>query len=57
MPDEKSGPAPRITTHAHGRVVGRGAQRGAGGQHQLVVERVALLRPVEDDVADGAVIF
>ena len=41
----------------HGRVVGRRAQRGAGGQHQLGVERVALLRPVEDDVADGAVIF
>ena len=43
--------------HADARVVGGGAQRGARGQHELVVERIALLRPVEDEVADGAVIF
>ena len=39
------------------RVVGGGAQRRARGEHQLVVERVALLRPVQDDVADGTAIF
>ena len=39
------------------RVVGRRAQRGARREHQLVVERVALLRPVQDDVADGTAIF
>ena len=43
--------------HADGRVLGGGPQRGARGQHELVVERIALLRPVEDEVADGAVIF
>ena len=38
------------------RVVGRGAQRLADGEHQLPVERVALLGAVEDDVADGAAV-
>jgi hypothetical protein len=36
---------------AHARVVGGGAQRGAGGADELLVERVALLGAVEDDVA------
>ena len=57
MPEEKSGPAPRTTTHAHRGIVGGRPQRGARGEHQRLVERVALLRAVEDDVADGAVIF
>ena len=42
---------------AHRRVVGRRAQRLAGREHELAVERVALLGAVEDDVADRAVIF
>ena len=42
---------------AHGGIVGRRPQRRARGEHQLVVEGVALLGPVEDDVADGTVIF
>jgi hypothetical protein len=42
---------------ADGGVVGRGAERGAGGVHELEVERVALLGPVEDDMADGAAVF
>ena len=41
----------------HGGVVGRGAQRLADGGDQLAVEGVALLRAVEHDVADGAVLL
>jgi hypothetical protein len=44
--------------HATHRRIGGGlAQRFAGGDHQLPVEGIALLRPVEHDVADGAVVF
>ena len=57
MPEENIGPAPRTTTQRTSGIVGGRAQRGAGGEHQLAVERVALLRAVEDDVADGAAIF
>jgi hypothetical protein len=39
------------------RVLGGGPQRGARRDHQLVVERVALLRPVEDDVTDRTAIL
>ena len=56
-PGREERPRAAYDDHAHRGVVGGGAQRGARGQHELVVERVALLRPVEDDVADGAVIF
>ena len=42
---------------AHRRFGGRLAQRLAGRDHQLAVERVALLRPVQHDVADGSVVF
>ena len=38
------------------RVVGGGAQRLADGEHELAVERVALLGAVEDDVAHGAAV-
>ena len=57
MPEENIGPAPRTTTQLHGRVVRGGPQRLAGREHQLGVERVALLGAVEDDVPDRAVIF
>jgi hypothetical protein len=42
---------------AHGRVVGGGTERGADGEHQVLVERVALLGTVEDDVADRLAIL
>jgi hypothetical protein len=42
---------------AHGRVVGGRPQRRAGGEHQLGVERVALVGAVEHDVTNGAVVF
>ena len=38
-------------------VVGRGVQRVTQPEHQLVVERVALLGAVEDDVADRAAVL
>ena len=56
MPEENIAPSPRSDDAVDRRVVGRGAQRLADGEHQLVVERVALLGAVEDDVADGAAI-
>ena len=34
-----------------------GTQGGAGGKHELAVERVALLRAVEDDVTDRAAVL
>ena len=40
----------------HGVCLG-GAQRGTRGQHELLVERVALLGAVEDDVADRLAIL
>ena len=42
---------------AHGRVVGGRAQGGADGEHEVLVERVALLGTVEDDVADRLAIL
>ena len=42
---------------AHGGVVGGGAQGGADGEHEVLVERVALLGTVEDDVADRLAIL
>ena len=41
----------------HRRVVRGGAQGLARGDHQLLVERVALLGAVEDDVADRAAVL
>ena len=42
---------------AYRRVVGGGAQGRADGEHELLVERVALLGAVEDDVADRLAIL
>ena len=57
MPEENIGALAAQHDAVHRRVVGGGAQRLARGEHQLVVERVALLGAVEDDVADGAAIL
>ena len=43
--------------HAHVGVGGRGLDGGAELRDQLAVERVALLGPVEDEVADRAAIL
>ena len=53
--EHRAGPAQHDT--ADGGILGRGAQRGAGGEHELAVERVALLGAVEDDVADRAAVL
>ena len=58
MPEENIGPSPRRTTHLTSSVGGGGLEAPrASAEHQLVVERVALLGAVEDDVADGAAVL
>ncbi len=56
-PAEKTGPSPRSTTQCTDGVVRRRAQRIAERDEQLLVHRVALLRPVQHDVADGAAVL
>ena len=57
MPEENIGPSPRMTTHSDVGVVGGRAAAPRRAPHQLAVDRVALLRPVEDDVADRAAVL
>ena len=57
MPEENIGPAPRRTTQ---RTAGSSAAARSASptrEHELVVERVALLGAVEDDVADRAAVL
>ena len=57
MPLENIGPAPRTTTQSTSRSAAAAAAASRDPEDQLVVERVALLGAVEDEVADGAVVF
>ena len=57
MPLENIGPAPRTTTQRTSRSAAAACERLAQAEDQLVVERVALLGTVEDDVADGAAVL
>ena len=57
MPLENIGPAPRTTTQRTSRSAAAAAAASRSAEDQLVVERVALLGTVEDEVADGAVVF
>ena len=57
MPLENIGPAPRTTTQRTSRSAAAACERLAQAEDQLVVERVALLGTVEDDVADRAAVL
>ena len=57
MPEENIAPSPRTTTHAHVGVDGRVLERVAERGDQLAVQRVALLRAVEDEVADRSTVL
>ena len=57
IPEENSVPSPRTHDHAHGVVGGGGLDRAAELGDRLAVERVALLRAVEDEVADRSAVL
>ena len=52
MPDENIGPSPRTTTTRTESSSAASSKAGPSACEQLAVHRVALLRPVDDDVAD-----
>ena len=54
MPEENIGPSPRSTTQWTSGSSAAARSAAPSAEHEVVVERVALLGAVEDDVADRA---